>query len=291
MVPESSAIARSGYPSLLKSPETIPAAFEPRVGNVFALVAVVCCPVTTTDCVLDELVAYVVVAWNTAFTLVVPGAKVRRSVAVPLLVTHTVPSTALSSQNEAVALQNTTCPEVRGAPARSHCRSQRDYRASRCARRRNSQSGGGAIRSQRRSGKKKDAHDQERRNQRECRKTPEELFTCSVAVYESHDVTSLKSVEVTGLDMRKQTGEGDCLHTNGFMDGAVIQTAHKGIHEAPADRHVYNEPSVKAVCRAFSRSIVLASSMEIGRGGMASCARSQRQVRYLLFSACSSRCL
>jgi hypothetical protein len=47
----------------------------------------------------------------------VPGAKVRRSVAVPLLVTHTVPSTALSSQNEAVALQNTTCPEVRGAPA------------------------------------------------------------------------------------------------------------------------------------------------------------------------------
>ncbi len=71
----------------MKSPETIPAAFEPRVGNVFALVAVVCCPVTTTDCVLDELVAYVVVAWNTAFTLVVPGAKVRRSVAVPLLVT------------------------------------------------------------------------------------------------------------------------------------------------------------------------------------------------------------
>jgi hypothetical protein len=96
----------------------MPAAFEPRVGNVFALVAVVCCPVTTTDCVLDELVAYVVVAWNTAFTSVVPGAKVRRSVAVPLLVTHTVPSTALSSQNnEAVALQNTTCPEVRGAPA------------------------------------------------------------------------------------------------------------------------------------------------------------------------------
>jgi hypothetical protein len=116
MVPESSAIARSGYPSLLKSPETMPAAFEPRVGNVFALVAVVCCPVTTTDCVLDELVAYVVVAWNTALTLVVPGAKVRRSVAVPLLVTHTVPSTALSLQNEAVALQNTTCPEVRGAP-------------------------------------------------------------------------------------------------------------------------------------------------------------------------------
>jgi hypothetical protein len=116
MVPESSAIARSGYPSLLKSPETIPAAFEPRVGNVFALVAVACCPVTTTACVLDELVAYVVVAWNTAFTLVVPGAKVRRSVAVPLLVTHTVPSTALSSQNEAVAVQNTTCPDARGVP-------------------------------------------------------------------------------------------------------------------------------------------------------------------------------
>jgi hypothetical protein len=116
MVPESSAIARSGYPSLLKSPETIPAAFEPRVGNVFALVAVVCWPVTTTARVLDELVAYEVVAWNTALTLVVPGAKVRRSVAVPLLVTHTVPSTALSSQNEAVALQNTTCPEVTGTP-------------------------------------------------------------------------------------------------------------------------------------------------------------------------------
>ena len=116
MVPESSAIARSGYPSLMKSQETIPAAFEPRVGNVFALVAAVCWPVTTTACVLDELVAYEVVAWNTALTLVVPGAKVRRSVAVPLLVTHTVPSTALSSQNEAVALQNTTCPEVRGAP-------------------------------------------------------------------------------------------------------------------------------------------------------------------------------
>jgi predicted nucleotide-binding protein (sugar kinase/HSP70/actin superfamily) len=48
--------------------------------------------------------------------LVVPGAKVRRSVAVPLLVTHTVPSTALFSQNEALALQNTTCPEVRGVP-------------------------------------------------------------------------------------------------------------------------------------------------------------------------------
>ena len=42
----------------------MPAAFEPRVGNVFALVAVVCCPVTTTDCVLDELVAYVVVAFG-----------------------------------------------------------------------------------------------------------------------------------------------------------------------------------------------------------------------------------
>jgi hypothetical protein len=63
-----------------------------------------------------ELVAYVVVAWNTAFTSVVPGAKVRRSVAAPLLVTQTVPSTALSSQNEAVELQNTTCPEFRGAP-------------------------------------------------------------------------------------------------------------------------------------------------------------------------------
>jgi hypothetical protein len=117
MVPESSAIARSGYPSLLKSPETIPAAFVPRVGNVFALVAVGCWPVTTTACVLDELVACEFVAWNTALTLVVPGAKVRRSVAVPLLVTHTVPSTALSSQNEAAALQNTTCPEVRGVPA------------------------------------------------------------------------------------------------------------------------------------------------------------------------------
>jgi hypothetical protein len=32
-------------------------------------------------------------------------------------VTHTVPSTAPSSQNEAEALQNTTCPEVRGVPA------------------------------------------------------------------------------------------------------------------------------------------------------------------------------
>ena len=54
--------------------------------------------------------------------------------------------------------------------------------------------------------------------------------------------------------------------------------------------HVYSEPSA-VCCSALSRSIVLASSMEIGRGGMASCARSQRQVRYLLFSACSSRCL
>jgi len=80
-------------------------------------VAVVCWPVTTTDCVLDELVAYEVVAWNTALTLVVPGAKERRSVAVPLLVTHTVPSTEPSSQNEAEALQNTTCPEFRGVPA------------------------------------------------------------------------------------------------------------------------------------------------------------------------------
>jgi hypothetical protein len=35
---------------------------------------------------------------------------------VPLLVTHTVPSTALSSQNAAVALQNTTCPEVTAVP-------------------------------------------------------------------------------------------------------------------------------------------------------------------------------
>ena len=52
----------------------------------------------------------------------------------------------------------------------------------------------------------------------------------------------------------------------------------------PADSHVYSEPSAKAACCALSRSIVLASSMEIGRGGMASCARSQRQVRYLLFA-------
>ena len=116
MFPKSYAIARSGYPSLLKSPETIPAAFGARVGNVFALLGAVCWPVTTTAWVLDELVAYEVVVWNTALTLVVPGAKVRRSVAVPVLVTHTVPSTALSSQNGAVALQNTTCPEVRGTP-------------------------------------------------------------------------------------------------------------------------------------------------------------------------------
>jgi len=100
----------------LKSPEAIPAAFDPKVGNVFALVAVVCWPVTTTAAVLDELVAYEVVAWKTALILVVPGAKVRRNVAVPLLVTQTVPSTALSSQNDAVALQNTTCPAVREAP-------------------------------------------------------------------------------------------------------------------------------------------------------------------------------
>jgi hypothetical protein len=45
-----------------------------------------------------------------------PGAKVRRKVVVPLVVTHTVPSTALSSQNDASALQNTTCPAVRGVP-------------------------------------------------------------------------------------------------------------------------------------------------------------------------------
>jgi len=46
----------------------------------------------------------------------VPGAKARRRVAVPLVVTHTVPSTAPSSQYAALALQNTTWPEVSGDP-------------------------------------------------------------------------------------------------------------------------------------------------------------------------------
>jgi hypothetical protein len=49
-------------------------------------------------------------------TLVVPGARVRRRVAVPLAVTHTVPSTAESSQWAAAALQNTTWPAVSGVP-------------------------------------------------------------------------------------------------------------------------------------------------------------------------------
>jgi len=56
----------------MKSPEAIPAAFDPKVGNVFALVAMVCWPVTTTAAVLDELVAYEVVAFEDALTLVVP---------------------------------------------------------------------------------------------------------------------------------------------------------------------------------------------------------------------------
>jgi hypothetical protein len=40
----------------------------------------------------------------------------------------------------------------------------------------------------------------------------------------------------------------------------------------------------------FSRSILVASSREIGSGGIALAARSQSHVKYLLFSTCASRC-
>ena len=55
-------------------------------------------PVTVTAVTLDELVAYELFTWKTAFTLVVPTGSARRRVAVPLLVTHTVPSSAPLSQ-------------------------------------------------------------------------------------------------------------------------------------------------------------------------------------------------
>jgi hypothetical protein len=72
-------------------------------------------------------------------------------------------------------------------------------------------------------------------------------------------------------------GEADCQRRRDII--GVVQNA-------------YYEPAMRAAyCAALSRSILLASSVEIGSAGMAFCARSHRQVRYLLFAACSSRCL
>ncbi len=73
-------------------------------------------PVTTTVCVVDELPVYKLLPIKTAVTFVEPVRNSLRSVAVPLLVTHTVPSTAESSQCGALALQKLTFPPESGVP-------------------------------------------------------------------------------------------------------------------------------------------------------------------------------
>jgi hypothetical protein len=75
-------------------------------------------PVTVMIDVADVLAAYALVPLNTAWMFCDPGPKGMRSVAVPVLVIHTLPKTAASSQCGALALQKFTKPAVTGvAPA------------------------------------------------------------------------------------------------------------------------------------------------------------------------------